>query len=274
LKKFLFILSFFICSLGLSVSSMALYSADPSSFGDVFVEKDDRYALSFEIKASQFNTDAAFFWSQWTDAFIGDDPTKIALAYVSSGGKDVKFLLLDSNYTFFNSSSGIWFMSPPSTSSSYFPYITVSCSTGLASGISKVTYSNPYSVSGTNFCFSGYSKLFNLPEKFKYVDFGGKPVEITDDLGTFEEPEEPDPPSSSEPGESIPDTPKPPDYTPAEPVIPDVGSDLVPYDTSVWKTFLDRTRRTIGSITNVAFLLFFLAFAFPLLIKIIKKFTK
>ena len=92
MKKFLVILSVLVCILGLSVSSMALFSAEPSSFGDVFVEIVDRYALSFEIKASQFNTDAAVFWSQWTDAFIGDDPTKIALAYVSSAGKDVKFL--------------------------------------------------------------------------------------------------------------------------------------------------------------------------------------
>jgi len=265
LKKFLVILSVLVCILGLSVSSMALFSAEPSSFGDVFVEKDDRYALSFEIKASQFNTDAAVFWSQWTDAFIGDDPTKIALAYVSSGGKDVKFLLLDSNYIFFNASSGVWFMSPPSTSSSFFSYITVSCSTGLASGISKITYSNPYAVSSTFFCFSGYSKLSNLPEKFRYVDFNGKPVEITDDLGTFDtEPEEPDPPSSSSPAWIPPVV--------SDPIIPE-GDEYVFYDTKILGLFLKHIRSQIVHAANVGWLIFGFILVWHVIKRVIKAFS-
>lgn len=265
MKKLFVILSVLACFLGLSVSSMALSSIDPSSFGNVFIEKDDRYALSFEIKASQFNTDAAAFWSQWTDAFTGDDPTKIALAYVSSGGKDVKFLLLDSDYIFFTASSGVCFMSPPSTSSSFFPYITVSCSTGLASGISKITYSNPYAVSSTFFCFSGYSKLSNLPEKFKYVDFNGKPVEITDDLGTFDtEPEEPEPPSSSFPGWIPPVI--------SDPVIPE-GDEYVFYDTAILKDFLSYVRDAIGKSMNVGWMIFGFIMMWLVIKKVIKSFS-
>ena len=266
MKKFLVILSVLVCILGLSVSSMALFSAEPSSFGDVFVEKDDRYALSFEIKASQFNTDAAAFWKQWTDAFTADDPTKIALAFVSSSMQDIQFLLLDSGYTFSHSSfSGMYFLQSSSTSSS-FSYISVSCATGLSSSISKVTHSNPYAINGSYFCFAGYSKLSGLPDSFKYVDFGGKSIEITDDLGSFDvdPPEEPDPPSSSSPSWIPPVV--------SDPVIP-AGDEYVFYDTKILGLFLNHVRTQIVHAANVGWLIFGFILVWHVIKRVIKAFS-
>ena len=266
LKKFLVVLSVLICIFGLSVSSMAFVAWAPSRFGNVFVEKDDHYALSFEIKASEFNTDASAFWKRWTDAFTANDSTEIALAFVTSSSQNVQFLLLDSGYTFsHNSSSGMYFLEPSSTSSS-FSYISVSCATGLSSSISKVTHSNPYAVNGSYFCFAGYSNLSGLPDSFRYVDFGGKSIEITDDLGSFDvdPPEEPEPPSSSTPGWVPPVV--------SDPVIPE-GDEYVFYDTKILGLFLNHIRSQIVHAANVGWLIFGFILVWHVIKRVIKAFS-
>lgn len=82
---------------------------------------------------------------------------------------------------------------------------------------------------------------------------------ITDDV---EDPEpEPDPP------------PQPP-YVPADPVIPPGNSEYVPYDTSIWKKFLDHVRFNIGSVVSVGLLIFSIIAGVWLIKKIIDYFTK
>ncbi len=287
MKKFLFILSFFICSLGLSVSSMAYQSKSVSEIP--FIEKSGGvHRFSEILVASKYPETTQKKWKEMCSVLeSGGSNEKFVVVTVSPDDGSyqcgwISFILVEGGFQYQFAAGG-----QPSVSSNKGGFESFSFSLTDAGHNSQGPiiqhYSNitsfPIGVKLTgkhHYILRGAAKLDSvstLPDA-AYVIEDADIFLFEDDLGTFEELEEPDPPSSSEPGESIPDTPKPPDYTPAEPVIPDVGSDLVPYDTSVWKTFLDRTRRTIGSITNVAFLLFFLAFAFPLLIKIIKKFTK
>ncbi len=288
MKKFLFILSFFICSLGLSVSSMAYQSKSVSEIPFI-VEDDSVYKFSEVLVASKYPETTQKKWKEMCSVLeSGGSNEKFVVVTVSPDDGNyqcgwISFILVEGGFQYTTDSNGLSSVSSNKGGFESFSFSMTDASHSSQGAIIQ-HYSNivsfPIGLKSisrkAHYILRGAARLNSispLPGN-AYVIEDADIFLFEDDLGTFEEPEEPDPPSSSEPGESIPDTPKPPDYTPAEPVIPDVGSDLVPYDTSVWKTFLDRTRRTIGSITNVAFLLFFLAFAFPLLIKIIKKFTK
>ena len=159
------------------------------------------------------------------------------------------FFLVDSDYTFKNSSTGHPCIA--SVSGVAYKGLVIRENTGTVADSNIGSFgssSSPYQVDGGYWCFCGYGKLDNVPDSFHYVDFDGKSLEITDDLGTFDiEREEPDPPSSSSPAWIPPVV--------SDPVIPE-GDEYVFYDTKILGLFLNHIRSQIVHAANVGWLIF------------------
>lgn len=94
-----------------------------------------------------------------------------------------------------------------------------------------------------------------------YVDFSGL-LYLVDDDGLFSD----DGSSSSEPSSSTPAI----DF----PVIPPSDSEYVPYDTTLWNSFLDNIKQSVGSSTNIGFLVLAFIAAILIVIRVVKMFTK
>lgn len=268
MKKFLVVLSVLVCIWGLSVSSMAAVSCSPSNFGSAFVEKDGHYVISPVIQASKFTSQQLSVWQEWAFALSGDDPTKIPLGFVGMSGSTPYFqiFLVDSDYTFKNTTTGHPGIS--SVSGTGYRGLVIRGNDGTVQDSNVGVFaksSSPYQVDGGYWCFGGYSRLDNVPDSFHYVDFGGKSLEIIDDIGTFDvEPEEPDPPSSSSPAWIPPVV--------SDPVIPE-GDEYVFYDTKILGLFLNHVRTQIVHAANVGWLIFGFILAWHVVKRVIKAFS-
>ena len=104
----------------------------------------------------------------------------------------------------------------------------------------------------------------SIPSQVKYVvNFEGKNLQISDDMGGFE-PEEPDPPSSSSPVWIPPVV--------SDPVIPE-GDEYVFYDTKILGLFLNHVRTQIVHAANVGWLIFGFILVWHVIKRVIKAFS-
>lgn len=143
---------------------------------------------------------------------------------------------------------------PNQTGFGVFDYYILSAPASfLQSAVDKLSvYSVPSSVSNPEIGFLKYYGTYNS-------------LSISDDLD--EEEPEPTPEPTPKP------TPRPTPKPIAPPVVPP-GNEYVPYRTDIWNTFFKHVSGNIGAITNVGFLIFAVWFAWYLIPKIVKWFTK
>lgn len=275
MKKFVAALAALVCVLGLSVMSFAYEVYNPSDF--YFVkDKGDYYSVNSVFKVASLSSDALEYWKECMRALTGNSPKKLLISCHSpSSSPFLTFFLVDPgsvSIAYNASAQGVVISgtSGNTVSSISFNVNDGSFRTFMPAGKSY------YSLSGGAYSvFWGFSSIQSPPASTIYWDWGGKRLLLEDDLEDEvpPDPEEPDTPSSSEPDESIPDTPPPPPYNPTIPTIPE-GGKYVPYDTSVWYTFLDRIKTNIGSATNIGFLIFGVSVVWAILTRIVKRFTK
>jgi len=82
---------------------------------------------------------------------------------------------------------------------------------------------------------------------------------------------EPTPTPEPEPTAEPTATPKP--YIPSEPQIPP-GNEYVPYDTSIWSRFFKHVSGNTGAVANIGFLIFAAWFAWYIIPKLVRHFTR
>ncbi len=114
---------------------------------------------------------------------------------------------------------------------------------------------------------SQLSSLGSSCSLYTGLDYDGQIAIITDEQELEPEPEpepEPVPPVIPEPEQPPLDFPDFPKYE----------SKYIPYDTTVWNGFVHSVRSSIGSSTNIGFLLFEIILAIVVAISVIRKFTK
>lgn len=282
MKRFLVVLSLLACFFGLSVSSMAYQSKSVSEIP--FIKKvGDVYKFSEVLLSSKFTGVQLEKWKEICSLLeSGGTDDKFVVVMVNPNGGNyssglIDFILVDGAFHIETSSFGSSICSDASG------FITLSFSLTDTShssyGSMIINYFVSYSISIRSpfYILRGAAKLNSvspLADDVFVIEDADRFL-FEDDLGTSAtEPEEPDPPSSSEPSESIPDLPKPGDYNPTLPTIPSGDGLYVPYDTAVWDTFLERTKQNIGSATNIGFLIFGIAVVWSILTRLVKKYTK
>ncbi len=282
LKSFFAVLMALICVLGLSVVSLASTVYEPSQHSFVH-DENGHYVLDVDIKASQFTDEQLAFWNSFTDALMGNSSGYVPFILYNKSGNELVFSLCksDSYFFYYSSGSNSCQLNPNSGVSGAVTTLSIGISSGTVNHfINDYYYSKTLNItySSNLYVFWGYGDLVsydsrngNNKDKINYVDWDGMRLQIQDDLGGDEEPDQP---SSSEPSESIPDLPKPNDYNPTLPTIPAGDNLYVPYDTAVWDTFLERTKQNIGSATNIGFLIFGIAVVWSILTRLVKKYTK
>ena len=261
-----------VCFLGLSVSSSAstVYRPDQHPFVH---EENGHYVLDVDVKASQFTDEQLTFWNSFMDAFMGNTSEYVPFIIYNKGGNELIFSLgkLDSYYIYYSNSSYHF------NSISDFPGCLTTLSIDISSGtvisfVDDYTHSKIFTITyqSSIYVFWGYGDLVshdsrngNNKDKINYVDWDGMRLQVQDDLGT-EEPEEPDPPSSSSPGWIPPVI--------SDPVIPE-GDEYVFYDTAILKDFLSYVRDAMGKSMNVGWMIFGFIMMWLVIKKVIKSFS-
>ena len=106
----------------------------------------------------------------------------------------------------------------------------------------------------------------NAPVDSKFINLNRTgSLYIVDNLNP--EPEPPDPPPT-------PPTPPDPEQPPLEyPTFPKVEGDYIAYDTTIWNSFADRIRSSIGSAANIGLQLLAIILGIYVVIKIIRLFS-
>lgn len=269
MKRFLCLFSVLLCLLGLSVNTFAAGgnnfsygSNDNHLISDYIVDMGDYYTFKNPFPISKQSQEIQAFWSEFTDSLEGKTKT-IPLIIYGSGGS-FYLLALDSDYTFSLNQSGVAvlnYVSPQRVlcftigSTGFFSNFRIE-GARTASGIGPTASS---AVVSGYLIVAGHSSLVNLPAQAAYLD---KAFLVEDDLGK----DEPEPDVSSS------DISIPP-YVPPDPVIPS-GNEWVPYDTGVWKKFLDHIRKNVGAIANIGFLILAAITGVILIKKVANAFTK
>lgn len=270
MKKFLVVLSALICILGLSVISSAstIYKPEQHSFVH---EENGYYVLDVDVKASQFTEEQLSLWHSITDALTGNS-TDIPFIIYNKSANQLTFGCVKPNTYFlgFSSSSVSCQLNPNSGES--FSAMNVDISSGVAGDIIQYSYSKTLVIaySSSTYVFWGYEKLLsgdsrngNNKDKINYVDWDGMRLQVQDDLGE-NEPEEPDPPSSSSPAWIPPVV--------SDPVIPE-GDEYVFYDTKILGLFLNHVRTQIVHAANVGWLIFGFILVWHVIKRVIKAFS-
>lgn len=108
-------------------------------------------------------------------------------------------------------------------------------------------------------------KANNSFPTYRYFLTGLDTLQVTDDLGNSSVKPEPEPDPAPEPD------PRPP-YVPEMPTIPAGNSEYVPYDTSIWWTFIEHIGRNAGGSSTMGMYILFAIIAVPLVLRVIKKF--
>lgn len=99
----------------------------------------------------------------------------------------------------------------------------------------------------------------------RYFLTGFDTLQVTDDLGNSSVKPEPGPDPAPGPD------PRPP-YVPEMPTIPAGNSEYVPYDTSIWWTFIEHISRNAGGSSTMGMYILFAIIAIPFALRVIKKF--
>ena len=272
MKRFLVILSTLVCALGFSVISLAstIYKPEQHSFVH---EEDGHYVLDVEVKASQFTEEQLTFWNSFVDA-LGDRSSEyVPFIVYNKSGNSLLFSLVKPNMYFFSSfSNGICNLNPESNTSSSLTVLYIDISSGtVLNFMDYYSYSKtlPITRSGI-YLFWGYERLILgdnrdgvNKEKIDYVDWNGKRLLVGDDLRK-DEPEEPDPPSSSSPAWIPPVV--------SDPIIPE-GDEYVFYDTKILGLFLKHIRSQIVHAANVGWLIFGFILVWHVIKRVIKAFS-
>lgn len=248
-----------LCMLCLAVPALAAPSYVPLSDyphieGALTKISDGVYEFKVYLAAfssnENLNAKAHEAWKQVMGEWMSDD-SYVVLSSFSSTVTDVGFQILAGpassvSYTtvsgrrIFNLSSGhfFWF----DLDGKLTRYVAVTANT--ASSVQRIYFNNYEFPSDTN-----YKILKDVRE-----------LRITDDLDG-----EPEPPSSSSAPE-VPDVP----YEPGKPPTGGGTSDNLPYDPSIWESFMWYMRDTIGDLGKVLILIAFLLSVVPLIISAIR----
>lgn len=273
MKKFLVVLSAFVCILGLSVISSAstVYKPEQHSFVH---EENGHYVLDVDIKASEFTEEQLSFWNSFMDAFTGNSSEYVPFIVYNRASSSLCFCLCKPNSYFFyysrdnNSCS----FNPESGVLDSLMCFSVNISTGIAGGVSsdfnyskllRITYSSDTYVFWGYGGLSSHSASETNKDKIDYVDWDGMRLQVQDDLGN-DEPEEPDLPSSSSPSWIPPVV--------SDPVIPE-GDEYVFYDTKILGLFLNHVRTQIVHAANVGWLIFGFILVWHVIKRVIKAFS-
>jgi len=271
LKRFLVILLALVCILGLSVISLAstIYKPEQHSFVH---EENGYYVLDVDVKASQFTEEQLAFWDSFVYAWEGNS-TDVPFIVYNKSGNSLLFSLVKPNMYFFSSSSnGICNLNPESNTSSSLTVLCIDISSGTVlnflndfsySKTLPITYSNIYLFWGYEILISNDVRNGNNKDKIDYVDWNGKRLLVGDDLRK-DEPEEPDPPSSSSPAWIPPVV--------SDPIIPE-GDEYVFYDTKILGLFLKHIRSQIVHAANVGWLIFGFILVWHVIKRVIKAFS-
>lgn len=274
MKKFLVVLSALVCILGLSVISSAstVYKPEQHSFVH---EENGHYVLDVDIKASEFTEEQLSFWNTFTDALTGNSSEYVPFIIYFKNLDCLDFVLLESYYIkeVPSFASGAYL----SSSSAFSGCLRISISSGNVLSFFVLNSLNQFfyvssldsSSSGLSYVFWGYNGLVSHADSIEsdrfigYVDWDGMRLQIQDDLGE-DEPEEPDPPSSSSPAWIPPVV--------SDPVIPE-GDEYVFYDTKILGLFLNHVRTQIVHAANVGWLIFGFILVWHVVKRVIKAFS-
>lgn len=268
-KKLFVILSALVCVLGFSVISLAstVYKPEQHSF---IHEEDGYYVLDIDVKASQFTDEQLSLWNSFTDALTGNS-TDIPFVIYNKSGNQLTFGSVEPNTYFFYFASGSSSYQLHPNSGNSFSVMNVDISSGVAGDIIQYDYSKTLVItySSSTYVFWGYEKLSsndsrdgNNKDRINYVDWDGMRLQIKDDLG--DEPEDPDPPSSSSTGWIPPVI--------SDPVIP-AGDEYVFYDTAILSDFLKYVRDAMGKSMNIGWMIFGFILMWLVVKKVLKSFS-
>ncbi len=195
-------------------------------------------------------------------------PRTLTYNYTSaSDTHNITFAIYPSSFTAFNStffqefSSSYLSIYPPSTSR--FMNFKYQNGSWVPTNTIVTTVNANQSIIARAVIFSD---IPGLPSSYQY-DYSGNFI-MRDNDGLLSSGD-----GESSGGVSDPDIPSAPPAVDF-PIIDRVENEYVPYDTTVWNTFLDWVKNSIGSATNIGFILFAYIFGILLVISIVRKFTK
>lgn len=271
MKKFLVVLSVTICILGLSVSSMAYQSKSISEIPFI-QEEDGVHKLTNVLFASKLTGTDLDLWKEIISVLQdGETANKFVVITVSPDSDtlgSIYFTLIKSSFSY---------------STDYGPHLTgTNKQFRSVYFLVKDSFTIPHvksdflsigkessSLTGSDrshYILRGAAKLNAirpLPDS-AYVIEDSDYFWFQDDLGSFEEPEEPDPSSSSSPAWIPPVV--------SDPVIPE-GDEYVFYDTKILGLFLNHVRTQIVHAANVGWLIFGFILAWHVVKRVIKAFS-
>lgn len=271
MKRFLVILLALVCILGFSVISSASTIYKPEQHSFVY-EENGYYVLDVDVKASQFTEEQLTFWNSFIDAWEGNSTDVPFIVYNESGNSLLFSLVKPNTYFLSSSSNGTCNINPESGTSSFLTVLYIDISSGtVLNFMDDYSYSKTLPITRSNiYLFWGYESLIsndtrngNNKDKINYVDWNGKRLLVGDDLRK-DEPEEPDPPSSSSPSWISPVV--------SDPVIPE-GDEYVFYDTKILGLFLKHIRSQIVHAANVGWLIFGFILVWHVIKRVIKAFS-
>lgn len=279
MKKILVILSVLVCIFGLSVSSMAYQSKSVLEIPFIR-ESDGIHSFSEILVASKYPDTTQEKWKEMCSILqSGGSNEKFVVVTVSPNDGSyqcgwISFLLIEGGFQYKSDASG--FPSVVSNKGGFEAFSFSFTDAGHSSQGPIIQHygsvtSFPIGVKSSasrkfHYILRGASRLHSispLPDNAYVIEDVDRFL-FEDDLGTFEEPEEPDLPSSSSPAWTPPVV--------SDPVIPE-GDEYVFYDTKILGIFLNHVRSQIVRAANVGWLIFGFILVWHVIKRVIKAFS-
>lgn len=181
MKKLFVLLIILSAVLGLSVSSFAYTTIQPSSLS-FLSEQGNSYVLNTKLKVNSLNSDIFEHWKHFIDIYMGESDGEYIICYNTSFNR-ITFFEFSPETTFYNSStSNCANITVPSSGHRFmcsFNFITGEYVTSqLLKGPNSSQFSNTSPILKTSFS--------SIPSKVsQVVDLKGKNLYLNDDLGSF-----------------------------------------------------------------------------------------